>query len=127
MNHCKCAHNSGHEMINSNDKIMSRDVRSSSLLERHNFQKEQYLVSNLGLMFAKEKYRLCSWATMHRVCSSESKVHYLDITAFFLLFSLQAKPNQCYESSSNGSCTSEQLVPTQRSSSFQNFLVKMQI
>ena len=41
------------------------------------------------------------------------------ILLFYLLLSLRLKPNQSQESNSDRSCASEQLVPTQRSSSFQ--------
>ena len=45
------------------------------------------------------QYKICpcfwagAWAIIHRICSLEIKVHYIDITAFFF-FSLRFMPNQ---------------------------------
>ena len=50
---------------------------------------------------------------------AKKKILLARYSCFTLLLSLLLKPNQCSESNSNGSYAPEQLVPTQRQSSFQ--------
>ena len=53
------------------------------------------------------------------ICVWPHTIFITSILLFYFVALSSAEPNQCNESNSGGSCSSEQLVPTQRSSSFQ--------